>query len=72
VASNYRKIALNRRVIVNLTTGQALEGVLWDGRGPLVVLRNARLHEPGSSGSAPVDGEVVVERERIAFVQVVT
>lgn len=65
----YRKIALNRRVVVNLTTGSAIEGVLWAERGPLVVLKDASLHEPGR-GSLPMDGEVVIERDRINFVQV--
>lgn len=69
MARNYRKIALHRRVVANLTTGQAFEGVLWDERGPLLVLRDARLHEP-RAGSVDV-GEVIVERDRIAFVQVV-
>lgn len=66
---SYGKIALNKRVVVNLTTGQALEGVLWDERGPLIVLKDARLHE-GGGGSASIDGEVVVERDRISFMQV--
>lgn len=70
MARNYRKIALNKRVVVNLTTGQAVEGVLWDDRGPLIVLKDARLHEGGGAGSVSIDGEVVVERDRISFMQV--
>lgn len=66
----YGKLALHRRVVVNLTSGSAIDGVLWGDRGPLVVLRNANLHSEG--GSAPLDGEVIVERDRIAFVQVVS
>lgn len=70
MARNYSRIALHRRVMVNLTTGAAIDGVLWDERGPLIVLRDATLHEPGSE-PATLDGEVIVERERIAFVQAV-
>lgn len=70
MARSYGKLAMNRRVMVNLTTGAAIEGVLWGDRGPLVVLRDARLHNEG--GSAPLDGEVVIERTRIEFVQVVS
>jgi hypothetical protein len=55
--------------MVNLTTGDAIDGVLWDDRGPLIVLRDANLNTEG--GHAPLDGDVIVERERIAFVQVV-
>lgn len=71
MARNYSRLVINRRVLVNLTTGSAVEGVLWDERGPLLVLRDATLHEPGSD-PAPLDGEVIVERDRVAFVQAVT
>jgi hypothetical protein len=64
------KLTVSRRVVVNLTTGAAIEGVLWDEKGALIVLRDARLHNEG--GSAPLDGEVIIERDRIEFVQVVS
>lgn len=67
---SFGKVAMSRRVVVNLTTGAAIEGVLWDERGPVIVLRDARLHNEG--GTAPLDGEVIVERARIDFVQVVS
>jgi small nuclear ribonucleoprotein (snRNP)-like protein len=70
VAWSYGKLAMNRRVMVNLTSGSAIDGVLWGDRGPLIVLRDANLHSEG--GSAPLDGEVIIERDRIAFVQVVS
>jgi len=63
------KLTISRRVLVNLTTGSAIEGVLWDEKGALIVLRDARLHSDG--GTAPLDGEVIIERDRIEFVQVV-
>lgn len=69
MARSYGKLAMSRRVMVNLTTGAAIDGILWDERGPLLVLRDANLHNQG--GSAPLDGEVIVERVRIDFVQVV-
>jgi hypothetical protein len=64
----YRKLVLHRRVIVNLTDGSAMDGVIWDERGELIVLRDAQLHVDG--GSTPLDGEVIVDRARVAFVQV--
>lgn len=66
---SYGRLALNRRVMVNLIGGSAIQGVLWDDRGPLLVLKDARLHVDGGN-QAPLDGEVVVERARIDFVQV--
>jgi len=59
-----------RQVIVNLDTGRTFEGVLWASRGPLLTLRHARTLQPGSD-AIPVDGEVVVPRGRVEFIQVV-
>lgn len=66
----YGKLAISRRVLVNLTDGSAIEGVLWDERRPLIVLRDAKLHTHGQS--APLDGEVIIDHDRISFVQVVS
>lgn len=66
----YRRVVLHRRVVVNLLGGkQAIEGVLWDEQGPLLVLRDAYMHEGLSAGPVPMDGEVVIDKARIAFVQ---
>lgn len=69
MAKSYGRVAINKRVMVNLTTGTAVDGILWDDRGPLIVLRDANVHTNGQS--AHVDHEVIVERDRIEFVQVV-
>ena len=71
MARTYGRLAMSRRVMVNLTSGSAIQGVLWDERGPLIVLRDARLHVDGGN-QAPLDGEVIIERSRIDFVQVVS
>lgn len=62
------RVAVRRRVIVQLHTGSAISGVLWSRRGPLLVLRNAALHEAGAV--TPIDGEAVVERREVAWLQV--
>lgn len=61
-------VALRRRVVVNLDTGDAFRGVLWARKGPLLVLRD--VEAVIANGSMPIDGEVVVERARVSFVQV--
>jgi hypothetical protein len=68
VARSYGKLALNKRIMVNLTTGTAIDGVLWDDRGPLIVLKDANVHTNGQS--AALDSEVIIDRARIDFVQV--
>ncbi|MGW4250591.1 hypothetical protein [Streptomyces californicus] len=48
---------------------KAFSAVLWAKRGPLLVLRDVELLEAGRQPQ-PVDGEVVVERARVEFIQV--
>jgi hypothetical protein len=57
-----------RRVVVNLKTGRALDGVLVRKSGDLLFLRNATALEPGSTPAA-LDGEAVVARSEIDFIQ---
>ncbi len=61
---------LRRRVLVSQVDGEtAVEGVLWQQRGVWLVLKDAKLkvgrHEP-----VPMDGDVIIECAKIAFVQV--
>lgn len=67
---DFRRTLVRRRVVVNLIhNDRAFVGILWAKRGPLLVLRNAVMHEPGAEPSE-VDGEVVVERGQVQFIQV--
>lgn len=60
--------ALVRRVIVNLKSDKAFQGVLWKRKGDYLVLRDAVLHESGHTRT--VDGEVLVFLAEVDFVQV--
>lgn len=64
----WRRTAVRKRVIVNLAD-KAFRGILWAQRGPLLVLRDAELLEAGRDPQ-PVDGEIVVERSKVEFTQV--
>lgn len=64
----WRRTAVRKRVLVNLAD-KAFSGILWAQRGPLLVLRDAELLEPGRAAQ-PMDGEVVIERTRVEFTQV--
>lgn len=64
----WRRTALRKRVVVNLPD-KAFAGVLWARRGPLLVLRDAELLEAGREPQR-IDGEVVIERARVEFTQV--
>lgn len=65
----YQRTLVRRKVVVNLNTGRAFVGILWAQRGQLLVLRNTTMHEPGAAPSQ-VDGEVVIERSQVEFIQV--
>lgn len=58
-----------QRVLVNLIDGRAFDGILFRRRGPLLELRDVQLLEPNSE-PVSVDGSVIVERPRVAFIQV--
>lgn len=58
------------RVLVNLDDGRAFDGILYAKRGPLLVLVDARLIEPSAPEPVAVDGQVVIERTRVSFIQV--
>lgn len=58
---------LRRSCVLTLHDGQSFAGLLWAADRRVVVLRNARLMAAGNE--VPVDGELVVERSEIAFMQ---
>ena len=61
---------MRRQVIVTLKTGEAFAGILYDVDKELLVLRKASmLDAPNAGDRAPVDGEVLVLREEVAYLQ---
>lgn len=62
---------LKRQVIVNTKTDRAFRGVLWRvARWRYLVLKNAEMLR-GRDEPVPIDGEVVIERANVDFIQVV-
>ena len=64
-----RRYPTLQRVIVNTKTDRSFRGVLWRQRGGYLVLRNAELLKPRGE-TARMDGEVVIGRGNVDFVQV--
>lgn len=59
-----------RSCIVNLKSGDTvLRGILWRTHGPWFVFRNAAGLKPNQP-PMPIDGDVVIARENIDFIQV--
>lgn len=71
MAVSYRRTLIRRRVLVTLTNDIVFGGVLWAQRGPLLVLRDVTLYDAGHPPT-PMDGEVVIERPRVAYIQTVS
>ena len=59
-----------RRVIVNTKTDRAFRGVLWRKAWGYLVLRDAEMLK-GRGETVPMDGEVLIERVNVDFIQVV-
>lgn len=57
-----------RRVVLNLRSGQAIDGLLVRQEGPLLFIAEASLHEGGENPTL-IDGQAVVERHTIDFIQ---
>lgn len=66
---DFRRTLVRKKVVVNLHSDRAFVGILWAKRGPLLILRNAVMHEPGAEPSV-VDGQIVIERDQVEFIQI--
>lgn len=64
------RVAVRRRVLVNLADGSAVNGVLLRRHRTLLVLADATLLLPSAEPSR-VDGELIIERSRVLYVQAV-
>lgn len=67
----WRPPYLLRSVIVNLRDDDttAISGVVWQSRGPFVIVRQASLLK-AREAPTPIDGEIVIERDHVSYVQV--
>ncbi len=61
---------MTRTVHITTKNDRTFRGVLWADRGRFVVLKKASLLEVDAVKE--LDGEVIIERDNIDFVQVVT
>jgi hypothetical protein len=60
-----------RRVVINLKSGRGLDGLLVRKAGDLLFLRQATALEAGVA-PLPVDGEAVVQKSDVDFIQTLT
>lgn len=65
-----RRLAARKRVLVALRDGSAVTGLLWTRKGRALVLKSAQLLEPGNDHPVPMDGDLILDREQVVYVQV--
>lgn len=68
--SPWKKL-VRRRVVVNLKSGDAIAGVLWEGDKTLITLYDASFHEASDQQGKKMDGASVVLLSEIKFIQIV-
>lgn len=61
---------VKRRVAVHTSDGKSLLGVLVAAYPDVLVLRHARILDPGSDTPPALDGDAAVPRKNVSFVQV--
>jgi len=66
---NRRRTLNERQVLVNLCSGNAISGVCVHDSDDVLVLRGATIHEPDTE-PAPADGEILIDRINVDFIQV--
>lgn len=60
---------LLERFVVTLVDGQAFSGLLHSVDGRSLVLRDAEMLPASQAAKVPVDGELVLARDRVAYMQ---
>lgn len=56
-------------VIVTLKTGETFRGVLWQHDSEALVLRNTESLRGNEAAGVAVDGELILQRADVAFIQ---
>jgi hypothetical protein len=59
---------IHERVLASLIDGSAIDGILIDRRGPLLIMADCTLYT-ATSEPAPLDGEIYIERDRVLYLQ---
>ncbi|UXE04978.1 RNA binding protein [Gordonia phage Lton] len=61
---------VQQRVVINLKSGTAVIGVVTEKKRTFCVVRDAAVVAPGAPGPTPADGEIVVDRGEIDYIQI--
>lgn len=62
-------LLVHDRVLANLKSGAAVEGLVVRTGPGYLVMADARVYESGTPGPIKADGETIVYRENVDFIQ---
>ena len=68
-SANEPSLVVLRRVVVNLKSGTAITGVVTTETAERLILKSAAVIEPGASAPTPADGEILVDRDHVDYIQ---
>lgn len=66
----WSRLAVRRRVVINLVDGTAMQGILFRKVGDLLVIREAVYLEAGHE-PLPIDGEALIDINSVIYTQLV-
>ncbi|QGJ87557.1 Ro-like RNA binding protein [Gordonia phage Faith5x5] len=61
---------VQQRVVINLKSGTAVIGVVTAKKRTFCVVRDAAIVSVGAPSPVPADGEIVVDRNEIDYIQI--
>ncbi|MGC5249504.1 hypothetical protein ACPXB3_21570 [Gordonia sp. DT219] len=61
---------VHQRVVLNLKSGTAICGVVTEQKRKFCVVRDAEVIDPGARTPTRADGEVIVGRHEIDYIQI--
>lgn len=62
---------IRRKILINTKTDRTFRGILWKTTGRYLVLKNAEVLLEKNQSRMTMDGEVVIERSNVDFIQVI-
>lgn len=65
----FRRRLTERKLLVNLRSGNAIAGVCTHDARDTLVLKGAMVHQPDAEPTA-ADGEVLIDRANVDFIQI--
>lgn len=64
-----RHPVIGRKILANLFSGNAVEGVCTVRTRDHMIIRAGVVHEPGTDATPPTDGEILIDLSNVDYIQ---